>query len=580
MKKIIARFTMGKPKQMLRPTLWLFLENFFMTAPAIAIYFAIDILASAFEHPESLNIHGLWQIVAVLFGILLIQYLLSLGAYLNTFLPATRNSAENKKDFIKKLRTLPLGYFLNKKSGELINTFTGDFLAIEQSMVGMFTGMFSVILGCILASVFMFIFNPIMALALYVSIPVAAIIVILSMKLIARYTKRNLDAKDTAATYLNEYLLGMKALKSYNQTGQSFGRLKDAYQHLMEANIKAESVGGSLINFTVSLVHMGLPLMCFAGAYLILGGRMSVVDYLALIIIGTKIISPLITWVRYMVVLRIHYVSATRISNVMEQPGMSGHETPDGFGDIHFRHVDFAYSNKSEPVLKDISLSIPKDKLTAIVGPSGSGKTTLLRLIARFWDVSKGEIVCSGKPLSTLDADHWIENISMVLQDVYLFHETIRENIMFGRKDATEAEMMDAARRAGCHDFIMALPEQYDTLVGEGGCTLSGGEKQRISIARAILKNAPILLLDEPTASLDAQNEVMIQHAIGELVRGRTVVMIAHHLKTVQNAHQIIVLKDGTVQECGTHQTLMSQKGLYEYLWSMQTQAKGWSIRK
>ncbi len=580
MKRIISKFTMGKPKQMLRPTAWLFWENIFMTAPAVAIYFAINILAAAFEQPEAVDIGGLWKIAAVLLGILSIQYLLSLGAYLNTFLPATRNSAENKSDFVKKLRSLPLGYFLKKKSGELINTFTGDFLAIEQSMVGMFTGMFSVILGCVLTSVFMFIFNPVMALALYASIPVAVVIVIISMKLMARCARKNLEAKDNAATYLNEYLLGMKTLKGYNQTGESFGKLKEAYKRLMEANIKAESVGGSLINFTVSLVHMGLPLMCFAGAYLILGGTLNVVDYLALIIIGTKILSPLITWVRYMVVLRIHYVSATRISNVMEQPGMPGSGTVEEYGDINFDHVHFTYDGKNEPALEDVTISIPKDKLTAIVGPSGSGKTTVLRLVARFWDVSGGNITCAGKALSELDADAWMENISMVFQDVYLFHETIRENIMFGRKDATEAEMVDAAKRAGCHDFIMELPEQYDTLVGEGGCTLSGGEKQRISIARAILKDAPILLLDEPTASLDARNEVTIQHAISELVEGRTVIMIAHRLKTIQNAHQIIVLEDGKVKECGTHRALLAKKGLYEYLWSMQNQARDWNIRK
>lgn len=498
---------------------------------------------------------------------------------LGTFLPATVHSAENKTAFIKKLRTLPLGYFLKKESGELINTFTGDFLAVEQSMVGMFTGIFSVALSCVLTSVFMFIFNPVMALALYICVPVAALIIALSMNLTARLIRRNIEARDRTATYLNEYLMGMKTLKSYNQTGEGFGKLKDAYGHLMRENVRTETISGSLMNLSSTFIHMGLPLMCFFGAYLILGGRLSVVDYLSLIIIGTKIISPLLTWVRYMVMLRSHYVSAARIDDIMQQPSMEGKEKTDAAQDIRFNGVDFSYTQKKEEkVLNNVSFHIPAGKLTAVVGPSGGGKSTILKLIARFWDVDGGGITCGGKALGDLDADEWIGNISMVLQDVYLFHDTIRENILFGRKDASEQEMMEAAKQAQCHEFIMALPEGYDTVVGEGGSTLSGGEKQRISIARAILKDAPILLLDEPTASLDARNEVMIQRAVGTLVKGRTVVMIAHRMKTVQNAHQILVVENGGVAESGTHAQLMERGGLYRRLWDLQNASIDWEI--
>lgn len=301
------------------------------------------------------------------------------------------------------------------------------------------------------------------------------------------------------------------------------------------------------------------------------------VDYLGIIIIGTKVLSPLVTWVQYMVMLRTHYVSAARIDDVMQTTAMPGSEITDAGADIVFDQVSFSYSQDKE-VLKNVSFTIPSGKLTAIVGPSGGGKTTILRLIARFWDVNGGEITCGGKTLKNLDADQWISGISMVLQDVYLFHDTVKENILFGRKDATEGEMMEAAKRAGCHDFITALPNGYNTVVGEGGNTLSGGEKQRISIARAILKDAPLLLLDEPTASLDARNEVLIQRAIGELVKGRTVIMIAHRLKTVQNAHQILVVEDGVIKESGTHDELMAQKSAYHRLWTLQNEAIGWHI--
>jgi ATP-binding cassette subfamily B protein len=550
-----------------------------MSFPAVTVYFAINLIAVSFQNPSGIDTRGLWIVAAVLGVLSIIQFLLSTGAFLGTYLPATIHSAENKTDFIKKLRTLPLGYFLKKESGELINTYTGDFLAVEQSMVGLFTGIFSVVFACALTAVFMFVFNPAMALALYISMPVSALVVALSMNLTARLSKRNVEARDKTGTYLNEYLLGMKTLKSYNQTGEGFGKLKDAYQHLMKVNIHAETIGGSLMSLSNAFVKIGLPLMCFAGAYMILGGRLGVVDYLGLIVIGTKIISPILTWVRYMVMLRMHYVSATRIDDIMRDPSMKGDEKTDARSDIEFKSVSFSYSGKeAESVLNRVAFTIPTNKLTAIVGPSGGGKSTILRLIARFWDVDSGEITSGGKSLKSLDADKWIDTISMVLQDVYLFHDTIRDNILFGRKDAAEGEMIDAARRAQCHDFIMELPEGYDTIVGEGGSTLSGGEKQRISIARAILKDAPILLLDEPTASLDARNEVMIQRAVSSLVNGRTVVMIAHRLKTVQNAHQILVVDKGSIAERGTHTELMAANGLYRRLWELQNQSTDWQL--
>jgi ATP-binding cassette subfamily B protein len=280
-----------------------------------------------------------------------------------------------------------------------------------------------------------------------------------------------------------------------------------------------------------------------------------------------------------MMMLRINYISAKRLDNTMSEQEMSGQERRGGDTALSFRNVGFTYASGGEPALKNISFAIPKGKLTAIVGPSGSGKSTILRLLARFWDATDGEILCGGTTLNNLDPESWQENISMVLQDVYLFHETIRENILFGRRDATEEEMIEAAKKAGCHGFIMALPEGYDTIVGEGGSTLSGGEKQRISIARAFLKKAPILLLDEPTASLDAKNEVLVQQAVGELVKNTTVVMIAHRLKTIQNADQILVLNKGEIVEQGAHEQLMRQNGLYAKLWDMQQKSMDWNIQ-
>lgn len=578
MKELIGKFTFRKPRQLIRPTVCIFLEDFFNLFSAIIIYFAINMLAGAFSDPTAIKMKTLGILCVLLLVLTLIQYVIGRGAYHNTHVISGDWIADDRIEFVKKLRRLPLGFFSRKKSGELINNFTGDFVNIQMAIIGTFSGLFSVILAVILTAIGMFLFSPAMAAAFYVSLPIAAVILILSTRTLERLSDQIAGDRDKAATYLNEYLLGMKTLKSYNQTGEGFGKLKSAYYKLMQSSIRAESGPGSLMRLCTSIVQFGLPLMCLTGSYLLLGGEMCVVEFISLIIIGTKIAAPVVTAVTNIFMLRMNYVSAKRLDNTMKESEMSGASKPSADPEIRFENVSFAYSKDADLALKNVSFTVPKGKLTAIVGSSGSGKSTVLRLLARFWDVSNGDILCANTPLTDISPEAWQEEISMVRQGVYLFHETVRENILFGRKDATEEQMIDAAQRAGCHDFITALPDGYDTVVGEGGSTLSGGEKQRISIARAILKQAPLLLLDEPTASLDALNEVLVQRAVGDLVQNTTVVMIAHRLKTVQYADQILVMDKGEVKECGTHTELMTQKGIYARLWDLQRKSTDWNI--
>ena len=244
--------------------------------------------------------------------------------------------------------------------------------------------------------------------------------------------------------------------------------------------------------------------------------------------------------------------------------------------DIAFEHVDFGYDSRT--VLRDVSFRIPEKTSTAIIGPSGSGKTTICSLLARFYDPQAGRITLGGHDLREFTCRSLLSNISMVFQNVYLFHDTVRANICFGRPDATEAEMIEAAKKARCHDFILALPNGYDTVIGEGGGTLSGGERQRISIARAMLKDAPIIILDEATASIDPENEHLIQQAISALTRGKTVITIAHRLATIQNADRILVVDDGRIAEAGTHAELIAKDGIYRRFTAIREQAEGWNI--
>ncbi len=579
MKELIRKFTMGHPKQMTEPVIWYFLEGFTVGFPAVAVYFAINLFITYFNNPAIIFDKGYWNIALWLAVFFLLQLTVSTVTFLKTFLPGARNSAQNKKDFIQKIKRLPLGFFSKTRSGELINTFTGDFLAIEQGMVGTFTGLLGVVFSCILTSVFMFWFNWKMALAFYIALPISAIIILISFKVLGNLIVSSRTAKDNTAEALNEYLSGMKILRSYNQIGKGFSKLEDAYKNLKDISIRGETLGGSFLGFALTFARAGLPLMCFAGTYLIVGGEIGLTEFLSIIIIGTKIISPLLTWIRYTAVLRMQYVSATRIDNVMRKKELGGEKSIEikDLGDIEFEHTVFSYL-QGKNVIDDISCTFKKNSLTAIVGPSGGGKSTILKLIARFWDVKSGSIKIGGVALNEINPDQWLKHISMVLQEVYLFHDTIRENIMFGNKNATEEDMIRASKLAGCHEFIEKLPEGYNTIVGEGGSTLSGGEKQRISIARAILKNAPILLLDEPTSSLDSKNEVLVQKAISNLVKDKTVIMIAHRLKTIKNADKIIVLDKGRIVEEGRHSELLEKQGLYARLWHLQNKSKEWKI--
>ena len=415
-----------------------------------------------------------------------------------------------------------------------------------------------------------------MAVAMFAALPLALFILWVSTSVQKKLSGSQVQAKINAGSRFEEYLQGIRVVKAYNLLGAHFDRLRDAFAELRRACIRQEAQLGPFVLLSIALVRAGLTLMVLCGTYLLLSGDLSLPIFILFLVVGSRVFDPLTSALTNFAEFRYFSIAGGRILTLMDEPEMRGELQSPVTGDIRFEHVSFAYRDKE--VLHDVSITLSKNSLTALVGPSGSGKSTVMKLCARFYDPQKGRVFFGDLPMDKINPESLMSHISMVFQDVYLFQDTVRNNIRFGKAGATDDEIIVAAQKACCHDFIMQLPQGYDTMIGEGGCTLSGGEKQRISIARAVLKDAQVILLDEATASLDPENEVEMQKAIDTLIKGRTVITIAHKLKTIMNANRIIVLDDGQVKEQGTHDELIRVDGLYARLWKIQESTSGWNL--
>ena len=476
------------------------------------------------------------------------------------------------------LKRVSLGYFQSVSTGNILNSITTGLSTLE----GMGIRMIDNFVGGYLNFLVIF-------LALAVCSPVTALIALAAaavsfgcMLIISHYSRVNAPVEAEANREMTgavlEYARGLAVVKSFGKSGAAMQSVTDAVKKSKRIHLKIE--WGYLPGNALHLLALkcGSVALALAAALECLHGQTTFSMALMFIFFSFSIFASLEP-----ISDSAHTLGV--IDDAMDQLGaLRGENLIDADGkdirlshyDITFDHVDFGYDSRQ--VLQDVSFSIPEKTSTAIVGPSGSGKTTICSLLARFYDPQRGAIRVGEHDLREFTCDSLLCNISMVFQNVYLFHDTIRANILFGKPDATEEEMIEAAKKARCHDFIMALPDGYDTVVGEGGGTLSGGEKQRISIARAILKNAPIVILDEATASIDPENEHLIQQAISELTRGKTIITIAHRLATIQNADQILVVADGRIAEHGTHAELVQQDGLYRRFTAIREQAEGWRI--
>lgn len=575
--KIVQNITVGQPRKLIKPVAYTILLNFVNIVPFMLSIETVRIVFDSFAHPEKgLDTGRLWLFIGILFAYMIIMFLAEKPAYRSSYRDAYDISAAGRANLAEHLRKLPLGYITGRDPGDLANMMMGDFTLVEVAISHIVPQLFGALVMPVFAFVSLLFIDWRMSVAMFIALPVAVLILWLNTKTNKRMADRQMKAKLDAGNRLQEYLLGIRVMKAYNMVGEKFDRLEKAFRKQMKESIRFEALSGPIMLSTITLIRAGLTLMVLTGAYLMVGGSLDLLTFVMFLVIGSRVYDPLTAALMKFAELRYDERAGERILNLMNEPEMQGTGVPNGSTDIEFQHVSFGYGDKE--VLHDVSLKMKQGSLTALVGPSGSGKSTILKLCARFYDPTGGRVNFGGRNEAQLDPERLMQKISMVFQDVYLFQDTIGNNIRFGKENATEEELIAAAKKACCYDFIMKLPKCFDTMVGEGGCTLSGGEKQRISIARAMLKNAPVVLLDEATASLDPENEVEVQRAISQLITGRTVIVIAHRLKTITNADNIVVMNEGRVEEQGTHDQLIEKKGLYHRLWTIQTQSGGWEI--
>ncbi|WNX30348.1 ABC transporter ATP-binding protein [Brevibacillus laterosporus] len=576
-KEQLRNITAGEPKKIWKPILWAVLANLVNMFPFGCMAAAVSMIYAYYSTEQSsLNMQSLWLVWGGMVVFLVLVFLFERMSYRSTYRSAYESSADGRTYLAEHMRKLPLGFLMKKDPGELGHMMMNDFTHLENAATNILPQLVSGAIIPILAFFGLLFMDWRMAVAMLAGFPVAVLLLWSISGLERKLGKSHSTAKIVQANCLQEYLLGMKVIKAYNLRGENFKRLEQSFYNYMKESIKLEGVLGPFFLVAMAFMQTGVSLMTIVGVYLILGGEITVPLFAMFLLVGTRVFDPLSVAIMRLPAFKYDAMAGERIISLLDEPIMSGENEPPEHHDIQFDSVTFGYDKNI--VLDNVSVEMKQGTLTAIVGPSGSGKSTLLRLIARFYDPQHGKVLFGGTDVSEMDPEKLMKKISMVFQDVYLFQDTIRNNIRYGRENATQAEIEEAAKEACCHDFIMKLPLGYDTMVGEGGSTLSGGERQRISIARAILKKAPVILLDEATSSLDPENEVEMQRAISRLIKGRTVIMIAHRLKTVVNADRIIVLDKGKIVEEGQHEELIKDDGLYAKLWELQTKTSGWRI--
>ena len=496
--------------------------------------------------------------------------------YMSTFYSTYVESGVRRCTLAEKLRKIPLSFFGKKDLADLTNTIMSDCALLETASSHWIPELVGAIISTTLIVISLFFFDWRMALAAVWVMPAAFLIVLYSRKVMGKVYERTMQYRISCQDGIQEGLETLRDLRSYNMT--------DAYMSGLENKIKAVEKNAIFVEFTNAafvcsaqmILKLGIGTVAVVGGALLLNGQITVLTFFMFLLVVTRMYEPLQISLQNLSAIISADTNCKRMDEILSYEEQEGDKelTNDGY-DIQFDHVSFAYKD-GEQVLSDVSFMAKQGEVTALIGPSGGGKTTVTRLAARFWDNDTGSITVGGMKVTDIDPEKLLSLYSIVFQDVTLFNDTIMENIRIGRQGATDEEVMEAARLAHCDEFVERMPEKWNTMIGENGSELSGGERQRISIARAFLKDAPIILLDEATASLDVDNESFIQESISKLICDKTVLIIAHRMRTVDGVDKIVVLKDGTVAEQGSPAELKQTDGIYKHMVEMQMESAAW----
>lgn len=564
-------------KDLLKGIVYSVLANISLMFPVILLAIVLNQLLAPVLGASAPEISAaVYTVIGIV--ILAVVFIFHYCQYTATYLGTYDESARRRIGLAEKLRTLPLTFFHQRDLADLTSTIMGDCANFEHAFSHTVPQFFGAVISTGIVCIGLLIFNWQMGLALLWVAPISFAIVILSRKWQEKLSKKHMNARLELAEGIQECLKTVQDIKACNQEEDYLRKLDAKMDAAEKAQISSEMTTASLLTTGQMFLRLGLATVIVVGNSLVVSGDTSLFTYILFLIAASRLYDPLSGAMSNMAELFSVQFQVNRLKEIEKYPEETGEKNIHTNGyDITFDHVQFSYE-KGKPVLRDVSFTAKQGQVTALVGPSGGGKSTVAKLAAKFYPLDGGRILLGGTDIAPLNSTMLMKNFSIVFQDVVLFNNTIMENIRVGKKDATDEEVIAAAKAAQCDEFISKLSDGYQTVIGENGSTLSGGECQRLSIARALLKDAPVILLDEATASLDVDNETEIQNAISRLVKGKTVLIIAHRMRTVEAADNIVVLSDGIVAENGTHEELMKENGLYHRLVDLQTASANWKL--
>ena len=555
--------------------------NLFVMVPlALALYVLQYFLARIMQ--EGFSAPNVWAVTAAGVAMIAVLFILEKLKYGKTYNGAYEEAANVRISLAESLRKLPLSYFGRRDLSYLTSTLLNDVTLIEESLSHAVPELFGGIISILIAAALLAFLDWRMTIALFIFAFAGFFIIVAARSVLDKKAKQVFARKDSIYDSLQQMIDNVKVLKSSDKKTVYVQKLKDDITESTYITLKAEAVGGAFIFGSAAIVRFGFPLVISYGAFLLSQGRIELLTYIVFLLVSCRIFDPLTTVFMMLGEFFLMLIAVERKQAIVNYPKQTGSESfkPNGY-DIRYDNVSFSYDERErgagEDTVSGIDFTAKQGEITALVGHSGCGKSTIARLAARFWDASSGTVSIGGVDVSAVDPETLLAAFSIVFQDVVLFNDTVYNNILIGNRNATKEQVLAAAKAAQCDSFIEKLPHGYDTEIGENGYTLSGGERQRLSIARALLKDAPIILLDEATAALDPENETLIQHAIGTLIKGKTVIVIAHRLRTVENADKIIVLNKGMIAETGTHSELMEKNGIYREMYRLQRESEQWS---